>query len=215
MRELLKHYTLEIGVLLCLVVLFSQLGMMSHRMAMKKPERRVVKRVIPKGVVIENEFVDSRFIAERLVDAIIQVESGGRARKVGSAGERGIMQIKRSTWKQTTRQLFGKTISFNKAFDPSVNRRVGRGYLAHLQNFLQAHKSEWKSDERSLLLACYNAGPQRVKKAGFNIRRLPRSTRSYVRRATALHNYFLAEQAPLVKSLLAGGAKPDDREKNG
>jgi len=147
--------------------------------------------------------VDTRMVADCLVSAVIQVESGGNPRKVGSAGERGVMQIKRETWMGTTRRMYGKTVPFDRAFDESMNRRVGRAYLAELQSFLARNRNRWRSDERSLLLACYNAGPTRVMKAGFDVRRLPRSVRSYVERASALHDYYLEDSAPAVKALLA------------
>ncbi len=146
--------------------------------------------------------VDQRHVANCLVEAVIQVESGGSSTKVGRAGERGIMQIKRSTWLQTSRNLLGRTISFDLAFHPVINRRIGKAYLAELQEFLQNNRKLWKSDERSLLLACYNAGPERVRQTGFDIRRLPAMTRSYVERATALHEYYLAKDAVTIRNLL-------------
>ena len=76
-----------------------------------------------------------------------------------------------------------------------LNRHVGTAYLATLHSFLQANKDKWQADERSLLLACYNAGPQRVAAAGFSLRRLPRSTQDYVTRASALHDAQLQEHA--------------------
>lgn len=150
--------------------------------------------------------LDRRGIAERLVDAVIQVESGGRDRMVGKAGERGLMQIKRVTWMHTTRRLYGRPVPFARAFDPELNRRIGSAYLDELQSFLHQHRASWRSDERSLLLACFNAGPERVRRAGFDVRRLPRAVRSYVDRATALHEYYLAEEAPFVRSLLLAQA---------
>ena len=141
-------------------------------------------------------------VADLLVDAIIQVESAGDPRKIGSSGERGVMQIKRSTWREVTDRAYGKALPFYYAFHPGLNRRVGKAYLNELQAFLSRNKSRWQSDERSLLLACYNAGPERVKSARFNIRNLPRSVRSYVDRATALHEYYLADDAQEVRRLL-------------
>ena len=138
-----------------------------------------------------------------LVEAVIQVESGGDPRKVGQAGERGLMQIKRATWREVTRRLYGKPLSFDRAFEPELNRTVGKAYLAHLQDFLGRHRSQWKSDELSLLLACYNAGPTRVRKGGFNPARWPAFTREYVQRVTALHEHYLAGEAPSARAVVA------------
>jgi len=133
----------------------------------------------------------SRLITHLLIDAIIQVESAGDPLSVGRAGERGLMQIKRPTWEQVTAELFGRPLSFEKAFDAAINRRVGSGYLAELQRFLLRHRERWQADERSLLLASYNAGPMRVWKAGFDLSRLPERTKDYVNRVSALHDLYL------------------------
>lgn len=137
--------------------------------------------------------IDQRLIADLLVDSVVHIESLGNPRMVGSRGERGLMQIKAETWSEVTRRHMGERISFSRAFDPTLNRRVGSAYLSDLQRFLSKHRGQWKADERALLLACYNAGPERVRKAGFDIRRLPASTRDYVTRGSALHDAYLAD----------------------
>lgn len=142
--------------------------------------------------------IPEELVARLLVDSVVMVESGGRPRTVGSRGERGLMQIMESTWRDTTRDLYGREITFKRAFEPDLNREVGTAYLAKLHDFVQANRGRWQADERSLLLACYNAGPQRVAKAGFDIRRLPASTRDYVKRASALHDQMLEEYAMML-----------------
>jgi hypothetical protein len=142
---------------------------------------------------LETEAASPELAADLLIEAIIQVESAGQAGKVGSRGERGLMQLRRAAWNQITAREFGRKLEFHTAFDPDLNRRVGKAYVAWLHRYLLTHKARWKSDERSLLLACYNAGPTQVKQAGFNVRLLPASTQDYVRRATALHEAMLRE----------------------
>jgi hypothetical protein len=152
---------------------------------------------------------DAEHTATVLVDAIIQIESNGDPRKVGRHGERGLMQIKAGTWRDMTTRLFGRPLPFDRAFDPALNRRVGTAYLAFLQEQLLARKTEWKSDERALLLAAYNAGPGRLRKCGFCMTGMPRQTRDYVARATALHDAFLKDMASAVRQrLLASRAGP-------
>lgn len=129
--------------------------------------------------------------AGRLVDAIIQVESNGDPRKVGRHGERGLMQIKAGTWRDMTIRLFGAPRPFDEAFDPVLNRRVGTAYLAFLQERLLPRQAEWRADERALLLAAYNAGPGRLRAAGYDLARMPGTTRDYVERASALHDAFV------------------------
>jgi hypothetical protein len=190
-------------MMLGLVMLSAQLVVMSSRQAAAADSisYQVVDDGTPEVFSGRNQ-VSPRRVADFLVVAVVQIESDGIARKVGSAGERGLMQIKRSTWKHVTQKLYGHALPFDQAFDPAMNRRVGRAYLAELQEFLHAHKSRWRADERSLLLACYNAGPTCVMSAGFNLKRLPSSTRSYIERATALHDYYLAGDAARIRELL-------------
>ena len=146
--------------------------------------------------------------ADLLVEAIVQVESAGRPGMVGRHGERGLMQIKRATWNQMTAREFGRKVDFQRAFDADLNRRMGKAYLAWLHDYLNRYRGRWKADERSLILACYNAGPTQVKAAGFNLRLLPASTQDYVRRASALHESMLrdngiqlAARADLLRSI--------------
>jgi soluble lytic murein transglycosylase-like protein len=139
-------------------------------------------------------------LATLLVESIIQVESGGDARKVGRHGERGLMQIKANTWQDMTTRLFGAPLPFDQAFDPALNRRVGTAYLAFLQQRILPRQAEWKADERALLLAAYNAGPGRLRRSGFDLARMPRQTRDYVERASALHDAFLGDMAASVRA---------------
>ena len=125
------------------------------------------------------------------LEAIVQVESAGNPECVGNAGERGLMQIKAGTWREASSRVFSKSLPFDEAFNPELNRRVGKAYLASLQEFLLAHRSEWKADMRSLLAACYNGGPNRVLAAGFSLEALPHSIQSYVDRVTSMHDFYL------------------------
>ena len=139
--------------------------------------------------------LDAEQNAARLVDAIIQIESRGDARMVGQHGERGLMQLKAGTWRDMTTRLFGTPLSFDRAFEPDLNRRVGVAYLAFLQESILPRQAEWKSDERALLLAAYNAGPGRLRRSGFDLDRMPAQTQDYVERASALHDVYLGDLA--------------------
>ena len=149
----------------------------------------------PAPAVAAEAPLDAEQNAARLVDAIIQIESQGDARMVGRHGERGLMQIKAGTWRDMTTRLFGRPLPFDQAFDPSLNRRVGIAYLAFLQESILPRQAEWKSDERALLLAAYNAGPGRLRRSGFDLDRMPAQTQDYVERASALHDVYLGELA--------------------
>ena len=147
--------------------------------------------------------------ATRLVDAIIQIESNGNPSKVGRHGERGLMQIKAGTWRDMTIRLFGKPLSFDQAFDPVLNRRIGTAYLAFLQEQILPRQHEWRADERTLLLAAYNAGPSRLAKSRFDLALMPSQTQDYVERASALHDAYLDQMASTFRQqLLATRAVP-------
>ena len=151
---------------------------------------------IPQAPAVTAEpALDAEQNAARLVDAIIQIESQGDARMVGRHGERGLMQLKSGTWRDMTTRLFGTPLSFDRAFEPDLNRRVGVAYLAFLQESILPRQAEWKSDERALLLAAYNAGPGRLRRSGFDLDRMPAQTQDYVERASALHDVYLGELA--------------------
>lgn len=134
--------------------------------------------------------------SDLFVEAVIQIESGGRADCVGRRGERGLMQLRAGTWEEITKDLFGVSYDFDRAFEPELNRVVGRAYLEALGAYLDGHRDQWRSDRRSLMLACYNAGPSRVRRLGFDLARLPASTRDYVARARALHDFLAVDGAP-------------------
>jgi soluble lytic murein transglycosylase-like protein len=187
------------------VVLLS-LGMLAFR---SQPEEstsiRPVERV---GIPVSIEQVSTAPLqrlpltveanAAHLVDAIIQMESGGDPRKVGRQGERGLMQIRFGTWRDMTTRLFGTPLPFEQAFDPALNRRVGTAYLAWLQKDILSRRSEWRTDERSLLLGAYNAGPGRLKTSGYSLTGMPRQTRDYVARASALHDQAAGDQTRIL-----------------
>ena len=155
----------------------------------------------PDRTVAKPAVWDAEQNATRLVDAIIQIESNGDANKIGRHGERGLMQLKSGTWRDMTVRLFGSPRPFSQAFDPDLNRRVGIAYLAFLQESILPRQAEWQADERSLLLAAYNAGPGRLREAGFDLDRLPQQTQDYVARASALHDVYLGDMAAVLRQI--------------
>ncbi|MDA3873879.1 MAG: lytic transglycosylase domain-containing protein [Kiritimatiellae bacterium] len=142
-----------------------------------------------------------------LIDAIIQIESRGDPTRVGSVGERGLMQIRESTWKEVTERHFDAPVPFSRAFEPDLNREVGRLYLGRLQQYLYDYKDHWRSDLRSLLLASYNAGPEKVRASGFDLRKLPLSVQSYAERGSALHDAYLQDDVHTLHQLLIEAAE--------
>jgi hypothetical protein len=151
--------------------------------------------------------LDKEKASDFMIDAIIQIESQGNPTMVGGIGERGLMQIRESTWDHVTQKHFGQTISFDRAFEPALNRQIGRYYLGDLQAYLYKNQSKWKSDLRSLLLASYNAGPERVRASGFDLSRLPQKVQSYASRGSALHDWYLEEESEKLHQMLIEAGK--------
>lgn len=178
----------DVGPPLFLGLQESEDWMKEHEPCVVPPEGRL-------GGALCSEVEPGPSVTDLFVEAIIQIESGGKPNVVGKAGERGLMQIKPETWGEVTQALYGRSVPFSRAFEPELNRKVGQAYLRMLCTFLYEHQSLWKSDLRSLLLACYNAGPTHVREMGFDTNRLSAGARSYVERAMSLHDYLLTAAA--------------------
>jgi hypothetical protein len=138
-----------------------------------------------------------------LIEAIIQQESGGKAKARGKKGEGGLMQIM-----PTTAAQFGVTPE--QLFDPNINRAVGTKYLKQLI-------SKYKGDIPTAL-AAYNAGPHNV-----DMGRVPKSTESYVSKIMGslkggLEGTAYAEDLPPAlrgAKEVAGGSEPWSKQLEG
>lgn len=128
-----------------------------------------------------------------LVRAITAVESGGNPRAVGTAGERGLMQIKGDTWREVTQKQFGERIPFTRAFEPELNQQVGLAYLEQLATRLTENRERWKDSLLPLVVASFHRGPNCLESHGFSTRRLPREARDYVQRVINLHDLYASE----------------------
>jgi hypothetical protein len=209
-----KRYALSAGLLaLCLFVL-TLVAIKNHRIRLHGDVWSQAEAHLDAQQVAGRSLAPAspERVADLLVDAIIQIESRGNPRMTGAAGERGLMQIMPGTWTDMTARHYGHALPFDYAFDPAINEQVGRVYLAYLQERLQQARTQWRSDERALLLAAYNGGLGRLAEVGYDVRRMPASVRDYVQRGTNLHDYFLADSAPLLRYLLSrrSGAAASD-----
>jgi len=102
-------------------------------------------------------------LSPRLIQAVIQVESGYDPRAVSNRGARGLMQLMPDT---------ARDMGVADVFDPDQNIGGGARYLRlMLDTFDQ---------DLTLALAAYNAGPDTVRRAGA-VPAIP-ETRNYVRR---------------------------------
>lgn len=85
---------------------------------------------------------------ERLIRAVIEVESGYQRQAVSSAGAEGLMQIMPDTQRE---------LGVTDSFDPEQNIEAGVRYLRMMYD---------RFGELNLALAAYNAGPHQVERYG-------------------------------------------------
>ncbi len=106
-------------------------------------------------------------LSPRLVQAVVQVESGYNPRARSSKGAMGLMQL----MPETAREL-----RVSEPFDPAQNIRGGVTYLRRMLDQFSGNMT-WA-------LAAYNAGPSRVEQYGG----VPpfRETQNYVRKVLTL-----------------------------
>ena len=149
-----------------------------------------------------------------LIPCIIEVESGGDPHAVSPAGAIGLMQITPIVLKEINQQIRflrpdgisvdkkgeNVCIVFNyfdeiaetathlqftedNLYNPRTNRAIGTWYLRRLKDhYLKEHYTI----ER--LLASYNGGITRLRKNNYDISKMPRETRNYVKKVMRLYN---------------------------
>lgn len=112
-------------------------------------------------------------IPEDWVWAVMRVESNGDRRAVSSAGAMGLMQIMPATWGN----LRGRYHLGSDPFDPRDNIMAGTAYLREMHD---------RYGNAAAMLAAYNAGPGRYEEYLSRGRPLPRETRAYLAKLTAI-----------------------------
>lgn len=131
-------------------------------------------------------------ISEDYVRKLIEVESHDRPHAVSWVGARGLTQMMPDTWANRASDIspdWEKEIPYDCAFEPSTSIEMGIRQLKFVENRLEANNSNWNKytleKRRKLISAGYNGGHVRVMKKGYNINRMPRETRHYVRKISS------------------------------
>src|SRR3954470_16799361 len=94
-----------------------------------------------------------------LIKAVVWRESRFDPRKVGTAGERGLMQVTERAATEWARENKIENFQVEDLFDPKTNLEAGSWYLGRAMQ-------RWKvqSDPKPFALAEYNAGPSRAQR---------------------------------------------------
>lgn len=110
---------------------------------------------------------------DRLLSALIAVESGGDAQAVSPKGARGPFQFMRPTWDD-----HADGVPYSRATDPDAARVVAVRYLAWLDRTI----TKWQGRPASLeqVLASWNGGVGRLRERGFKVENMPAESREFV-----------------------------------
>ncbi|MEY2572027.1 MAG: soluble lytic murein transglycosylase [Verrucomicrobiota bacterium] len=92
-----------------------------------------------------------------LVKAVVWRESRFDAQKIGTAGERGLMQVTERTAGDWARETKADNFRAEELFDPRTNLEAGTWYLRHAIEHWQN-----QANPMPFALAEYNAGPSRA-----------------------------------------------------
>ena len=94
-----------------------------------------------------------------LVKAVVWRESRFDARKFGSAGERGLMQVSEKAAQEWAQENRVENFRVEELFDPKINLQAGTWYLRRA-----AQHWEKQEDPIPFALAEYNAGASRAQR---------------------------------------------------
>ncbi len=134
----MKHIRKNALSIVCALVFVFALGLWSFNILFPLKFKSVIKKYA------QSENIECGFIA-----SIINVESGFRSDAVSKKGAIGLMQIMPSTGKWIYEQYFEDEFTDDVLFDPEINIFIGVKYLSYLFS---------KYDDKTTVLACYNAG---------------------------------------------------------
>ena len=118
-------------------------------------------------------------VNDRLVEAIIEVESGGRADAVSSCGAVGLAQITPICLKEVN-EAYKTNILLSDLFDPVVNIYVAKLYLRLLQTRYDCNTIEE-------ILSAYHIGPFALAKINYKWKKSKDATR-YVKKVLKIYH---------------------------
>lgn len=144
-----------------------------YQLYIKTPPKRTLTETIKDYDVVIRQAADRFGVDPLLVKAVIKAESDFKEKAVSPKGAQGLMQLMPDT---------ARDLEVNDSFDAAENIFGGTNYLAMmLRRF---------NDDKTLALAAYNAGPERVK-AHKGVPPIP-ETEAFVKRVLGYYNSLLA-----------------------
>lgn len=116
-------------------------------------------------------------IDNKLISCIIKVESSGDPQAIGKDSEIGLMQLSKSVIQEYNNRYSSEDLWYKEyeLFDYCHNVTIGTWYLHRL-------KDHYLKDRYTLkrLLAAWNGGPTRLRKVGYDVDKMPKSTQQYI-----------------------------------
>jgi len=122
------------------------------------------------------------YITKEFVRALIKVESEDIYNAKSRKNARGLMQLTYQAWKEVEKNLDFK----KEVYNPQNNIYVGIKYLLWIDENLQRSHSNWfnltEEEKRKITVAAYNGGLKRLFRYKWNINKMPKETREYVKK---------------------------------
>lgn len=126
--------------------------------------------------------VSEKIIDDKLINRIIYIESKWNKYAKSNRGARGLMQLTPDAWEQVEPKLN----YYKNVFNPRINKEVGTKYLEWINDYCEDKHPNWENlDDRQkikIVLAAYNGGPTKLKKIDWDIGKMPRETRNYIKK---------------------------------
>lgn len=131
------------------------------------------------------ELMPTNPITPSFIEKIVAKESKHNPDAISKSGARGLMQIMEPTWHEMTEKVYGRKLSYEKAFDPEINRKVGTAYLSEIDDILTNSLPDYENmpvaEQQKHIAAAYNGGVNKLVRKKGNISEMPKETRDYVK----------------------------------